>query len=148
MNGESEPTREQLQAMAYADGELEQSVRREFEQQLAARPDLAREVTQLNRLQVLARQMAGPEPMDHEWARLERDPLQRAGIGGGLLLLLIGAVGLTGWLGWEIGVSRDLNPVVKLLLWALLGGGLLMLLASIRARLRTLPFDPYTEIQR
>jgi len=148
MNGESEPTKEQLLAMAYADGELEESARKEFEQQLAARPDLAREVVQLNRLHVLARQMAGPEPMDYEWARLARDPFHRAGIGGGLLLLLIGAVGLTGWLGWEIGASDDLDPVVKLLLWALLGGGVLMLLASIRARLRTLPYDPYTEIQR
>jgi len=148
MNGESEPTKDQLLAMAYADGELEETARKEFEQKLTARPDLAREVSQLNRLQILARQMAGPEPMDHEWTRLARDPLYRTGIGGGLFLLLIGAVGLTGWLGWEIGASEDLDLVVKLLLWALLGGGVLMLLASIRARLRTLPYDPYTEIQR
>ena len=38
--------------------------------------------------------------------------------------------------------------VLKLIFGSLLLGGLLMLLASVRARLRTLPYDPYTEIQR
>ena len=147
MNGDSQPTREQLLTMAYADGELDEAARKGFEEQMASRPDLAREVAQLNRLHVLARQMAGPEPMDHEWARLERDPLHRAGIGGGLLLLLLGALALTGWIAWEVAVS-DESPGVKLIFGALLGGGLLMLLATLRARLRTLPYDPYTEIQR
>jgi anti-sigma factor RsiW len=147
MNGDSEPTRDQLLAMAYADDELDQAGRREFESRLAERPDLAREVTQLQRLQILARQMAGPEPMDHEWGRLDDDALHRVGIQGGLMLLLLAAVGLIGWSVAAVAVS-DLALWKKLICGSMLGGGLLMLLATIRARLRTLPYDPYTEIQR
>ncbi len=147
MNGDSEPTKEQLLTMAYADGELDEAGRKDFEETMATRPERVREVAQLKRLHVLARNAAGPEPMDFEWARLERDPLHRVGMGGGLLLLLLGATGLVGWGTWGIAVS-DEPLALKLLFGSLLVGGLAMLLASIRARLRTIPYDPYTEIQR
>jgi anti-sigma factor RsiW len=143
-----EPTREELLTMAYADGELDDAGRREFEQTLASRPDLGREVVQLQRLHILARNAAGPEPMDFEWARLERDVLHRAGIHGGLALLLIGAVGATGWGLWQIAVEDELGWGLKLLLGSLIAGALAMLLATVRARLRTIPYDPYTEIKR
>jgi anti-sigma factor RsiW len=148
MNSASaEPTREELLAMAYVDGELGERERREFEALLPGRPDLAREVTQLSRLAVIARQMAAPEPMDHEWRRLELDPLQRTGTTVALVLLFVGGVGLLGWLAFEL-YRSDLPLVPKLLLAALLAGSALLFLLMLRARLRTLPYDPYTEIQR
>jgi len=145
MNGE--PTEEQLNAMAYADGELDDAARREFEALLPRRPDLAREVAQLRRLQVLARHVAGPEPMDTEWARLAADPLHRGGRGLGLGLLLAGGTGGTVWAAIEI-LRGELPIWGKAGLGALLLGSFLLLVTTIRARARTLPFDPYTEIQR
>ena len=146
-NETDEPKPDQLMAMAYVDGELEESARREFERQLASRPDLAREVAQLRRLEVAARHMAGPEPADHEWSRLRREALHTGGTRLGLGLMLAGVLAAVGWLGWT--VATDPMPLVpKLALLGLLGGGTIVFFLVLRARLRTLPYDPYTEIER
>lgn len=144
----AEPTKEQLTAMAYADGELEAADRREFEELMTSRPDLAREVAQLQRLQVLARQVAGPEPMDVEWERLGHDPVHRAGGGLGMGLLLFGTLGVLLWSMFEILRADDVPVWGKLCLGGLLAGALLLMFTTLRARLRTLPFDPYTEVKR
>lgn len=148
MSGAGEPGREWLQAMAYADGELAGPERAEFEALLATRPDLQREVAQLRRLQALGRQMAGPEPMDFEWRRLEGELVHRAGLGLGFALLLIGAAALIVLAGWGIATDPDLSPSARLALGGLLGGFLVLLGVHARARLRSLPYDPYTEIRR
>jgi anti-sigma factor RsiW len=142
-----EPSRDQLLAMAYVDGELDAAARAAFEQQLSAREDLRLEVVQLQRLEVLARRMAGPEPMDHEWKRLARDPLQRTSTVVGFAALAIGATGLAGWGAFEVWTS-DMEPAPKYLLAALCAGALILFLVTLRGRLRTLPYDPYTEIER
>ena len=135
-------------AMAYADGELDEAGRREFEALMNQRPDLVREVADHQRLVVLSHQVAGPEPMDHEWRRLASDPLHQAGHGGGLLLILVALVGFTGWGGWTLATHADLHLGVRLLLGALLLGSVLLFLATLRARLRTLPYDPYRDLER
>jgi len=142
-----EPTREELLAMAYVDGELDLGARREFEAQLAGRPDLAREVAALQRLNVLARQLAGPEPMDHEWRRLDRGALHSGGSRLALALMGVGAVLLVAWSGWTL-YRSDMELVPKLAMGCLLGGALLLFLIVLRGRLRTLPYDPYTDIER
>ena len=142
-----EPSREQLLAMAYVDGELDATARAAFEVELAAREDLRREVVQLQRLGLLARSMAAPEPMDHEWQRLERDPLQRTSTVLGFVALAVGATGLAGWGGWMVWKS-ELDATPKALLAALCAGALILFLVTVRGRLRTLPYDPYTEIER
>ncbi|HUR27554.1 MAG TPA: hypothetical protein VM509_05160 [Planctomycetota bacterium] len=142
-----EPSRDELLAMAYVDGELDEAGRKEFELQLAAREDLRREVVALQKLGVLARSVAAPEPMDHEWKRLAKDPLQRTSTILGFLALAVGATGLTLWGAWSVWTSAlDLTP--KLLLAALGAGALCLFLVTLRGRLRTLPYDPYTEIER
>lgn len=133
--------------MAYVDGELDPTARAEFEAQLAAREDLRREVVSLRRLGLLARSMAAPEPIDHEWKKLARDPLQQTATVAAFMAMAIGATGLAGWGAYEIWASQQPVPV-KALLGALCGGALLLLLVTLRGRLRTLPFDPYTEIER
>ena len=141
------PSRDELLAMAYADGELTDDARRELEDRLPREPALGRLVAQYRRLEIVARQAAPPEPMDHEWRRLERDAAQRAGQGLGWALLVIGGAGLIGFGGWGLWAS-DLPLAAKLLLGALLAGGILLLGTTLRARLRTLPYDPYTEVER
>jgi len=135
-------------AMAYADGELDAAGRREFEALLEQRPDLAREVADHQRLLVLGRRMAGAEPQDHEWQRLRRDPLQRAGMGGGLLLLAVGLLGLAGEVAWSALTGGDGTLALAVSLGCLLVGCLGLLLATLRARLRTRPYDPYRDIVR
>lgn len=144
---EREPSREELEAMAYADGELEGPARAAFESRLAQRPDLVREVARHQRLNVLARHAAPPEPMDHEWRRLARDPFQRALLVVGWVLGICGALLLVGWSLHGLFTS-ELALFVKLALAALGLGFLALVLAVLRGRLLTRPYDPYTEIQR
>jgi anti-sigma factor RsiW len=142
-----EPTRDELLAMAYVDGELTSEGRAEFESRLAASPELRREVSQLKELELLARAAAPREPMDHEWDELARDPVQRGSLGMGWTLLVLGVLGCLGYGTFALLVSGA-PPLVKVLVCALFSGLALLLGATVRARLRTLPLDPYRKIQR
>jgi len=144
---EREPSHDELLAMAYADGELDPRERGAFEQRLAASPALAREVARYQRLQTLASQMAPPEPMDHEWRRLSRDPVQRLLLVFGWILLALASGTLLVWSEYSIAVSH-MSLVPKLALGGFLLGATLLAAAVLRARLRTRPYDRYTEVQR
>ena len=133
--------------MAYADGELPHDERAQFERRLSADARLAREVARYRSLQVLAREVAPPEPMDFEWRRLARDPLQRALAIGGWLLAALGALGLVGWGEYVVAIS-SMPLLPKLALGGLALGIVMLFAAAIRARLRTRAYDPYTEVQR
>ena len=142
------PSEDELRAMAWVDGELGPDEARAFEARMAREPALAREVTELRALELLARQMAPPEPADHEWERLAHEPLHREGtrLATGLIL-----GGLTAaWIAmlWFLATAEDLELLPKTLLLAVLGGLTLLFLLVLRARLRTLPYDPYTKVKR
>ena len=145
---EREPTRDELLAMAYVDGELDRAAREELERRMADEPALAREVAELKKLEVIARQTAPPEPMDHEWNRLRKGLVHRGGHLVGFLFLALGSIGLAVW--GMIGVLRDdeTELTAKVLLSLLILGALTLFLVILRGRLRTLPYDPYTEVQR
>ena len=142
-----EPTRDELLAMAYVDGELTAEGRAELEGRLAASPELRREVSQLKELELLARAAAPREPMDHEWEELARDPVQRGSLGLGWVLLVLAVLGALGYGVFELFAS-DAAPLLKLLVGALALGLALLLGATVRARLRTYPLDPYRKVQR
>ncbi|NOT29880.1 MAG: hypothetical protein HOP15_05455 [Planctomycetes bacterium] len=147
MRNEREPTRDELLAMAYVDGELSAEGRAELESRLGQSPELRREVSELKELELLARAAAPKEPMDHEWAALAKDPVQRAALGLGWTLLIVGFLGLSALGLWQL-FRSDAPLALKLLVPALLLGGALLLGATLRARLRTLPLDPYRKVQR
>jgi anti-sigma factor RsiW len=144
---ERAPTRDEMLAMAYADGELDEAAAAAFEARLASEPALARELAELRQLAVLARRIAPPEPADYEWRRLEAEWLHGGGQSFGLLLLALAALGLGGCAIWWLFASA-LPIAVKVFAWAGLVGILLLLGLAIRARRRTLPFDPYTQVKR
>lgn len=144
---EPPPTRDELLTMAYVDGELGPDDRRELEARMAHEPHLARQVAEYKGLELIARQMAPKEPQDYEWERLARDPAQRSGTFLGFLALAVGLLGLAGWAVFRVAVS-DMETTPKLLLGSAVGGLTLLFLIVLRARLRLLPTDPYTKVQR
>jgi anti-sigma factor RsiW len=142
-----EPTQDELLAMAYADGELAPAERRAFEERIAREPLLAREVTELRELDVLARHASPPEPADHEWERIARSPSQRTLLPLAWTLIVVATIVLAGWILWtECTCGLELVP--KLAVIALTAGLLLLAGLALRNRLRTLPYDPYTKVKR
>jgi anti-sigma factor RsiW len=144
---EREPTRDELLAMAFADGELAGAERDAFEARLSSSPELRAQVTQYQRLAVLERAFCPSEPADHEWAALERELVRRAGRRIGFLLLGLGALAALVWMGWTA-ASSSLPTVAKLVLLFVLLGVTILFLVVLRARLRTLPYDPYRDVKR
>ena len=142
------PTRDELDAMAYADDELTGEARAAFEARLATEAALGREVARLRSLSLLARPSAPAEPMDHEWARLADDPVHQTGLRFGGLLVLVSSVGLLAWLLYALAIDPELETVPKVLLLTSAAGFGLWFLAILRGRLRTRPFDPYTSVKR
>jgi anti-sigma factor RsiW len=142
-----QPSKDELLAMAYVDGELDSEQREAFEQRLPEEPQLLREVAEHNSLAVLARQLTPPEPMDHEWRRLDGENLHGKGIPLGLLLSAIGALGLIFWGAVGILLSGH-EPMLKCFFILLLGGLSGVFLLVFRARIQTQHLDPYTKVQR
>ena len=142
-----EPTRDELLAQAYVDDELAAEERAEFERRLRSEVALRREVAELKKLELLTRQQAPPEPIDHEWSRLDAELLHAGGSRLATWLLLLGAVGGAAYGVFEV-FRSDLGLLPKLFLGLACAGLLLLFLLTLRARLRTLPYDPYTQVKR
>ncbi|MDA1265572.1 MAG: hypothetical protein O2816_10885 [Planctomycetota bacterium] len=148
MNAQTEPSRDELLAMAYVDGELSAEDRDSVEARMPSEPDLARQVSHYQALELLARQMAPPEPADHEWARLEGDLLHSSGSKVGWFLFAAGGLGLAGYGVYGLATAGSLNPVPRACLLCLVAGVGILLGTTLRARLRIMPYDPYRKVQR
>ncbi len=148
MNRESEhPSRDELLGMAYVDDELVPQQREQLEQRLANEPELLRQVTAYQKLEVLARHNAPPEPTDLEWERILDSSIHQAGTRTGWTLLCAGMIGLF-LLGCIATLQADLDAVTKALILAPLLGFTVLLSIRFRDRQRLIPFDPYTEVKR
>jgi len=141
------PSRDELLAMAFVDDELAPEARAEFEQRLAREPALRREVSALKDLELLAREAAPKELVEHEWAALAREPAQRAALGLGATLLVVGVLALATY-GVYFLIEAPLPPLLRWPLVTVLLGGAFLFGAVLRARLRTLPHDPYRHVRR
>ena len=134
--------------MAFVDGELEPAAHAAFAARLATKPTLAREVAELRGLAIAAREMAPPEPADHEWQRLRGEDAHRLGLGLGISALFVGGLVLVGWAVLWVRQSEALPGPVRWALYLIIFGGTVLFLTVLRARLRTLPLDPYTHVRR
>lgn len=142
-----EPTENELLAMAYADGELTDEARADFEQAMSSDTSLRGEVSELKRLEVLARSCAPKEPLDYEWERLRSEAVHVAGIRAGWLCTSIAVMSGILWLLYAAACS-DFGFAFKLCLFSAVGGFFLLLAMTLRVRLMTLKHDPYRDVRR
>ena len=143
-----EPSEDELTAMAYADGELSDSARAQAAERLSTDEAFALRVAHYQRLDVATRTATPPEPADTAHAQLAANPTQRITITMGWLSLTLGAIGFYAWLVYEMIQDKEMDALPKTLILGAIAGFLLLLLAVLRNRLRELPHDPYTKIQR
>lgn len=144
---ERPPTDDELLAMAYADGELDAPARAQFEARMAREPELGREVAAQLKLQIRAREAAPSEPEDFEWARITRSRPRRYVLAIAWIFILLDVLGLIGFGMYEF-LTSGAPLLFKLAVTLGLAAFLAWFALVVRARIRTLPYDPYTEIRR
>ncbi len=143
-----EPTEDELFAMAYADGELDSEARREAAKRIAEDDAFALRVAHYQRLDVTARTALSHEPQDTARAKLANEPLQRATLSLGWMTATFGFIAFYAWVFYEILQNEEMSGAPKVFLLCATGGLFLLFLSVLRGRLRELPYDPYTDIER
>ncbi|MFT5290453.1 MAG: hypothetical protein ACI8PQ_003373 [Planctomycetota bacterium] len=145
---EREPTRDQLLAMAYCDGELATDALEDFEARLEREPALLKEVSELKALEVIARAVAPREPGDYVRKRLADEPLQSGLTGLAFFCLIAAAVLGSGSCCWFLVTDDSLSVFGRLLCCLAVGGVVLLFLLTLRQRLLLIPHDPYRRVER
>ncbi len=143
----SQPTTDELLAMAYADGELSPEAVRVFEARLAHEARLRVLVADQQRIAILAREAAPSEPLELATLIVERGTphLFLASFGRALLGLAIAWVAVWMCLACFDGTWRP--PIAGAALAATLGLGFLALRAWL-VRRATHHLDPYRDVRR
>jgi ferric-dicitrate binding protein FerR (iron transport regulator) len=138
--------------MAVLDGECTDDERREFDELLARRPDLAADWKRMQRLQEVTVTMGMARPSEEVWDRYRRTVLHRAERGIAWTLIAIGAGVLAAtslWLWIESWVASDLPLYVKGAIGAVMVGGALLIVSILRERWHLSRRDPYSrEVER
>ncbi len=142
------PSAEELQAMAYADGELSREETVQFERRMEVEPGLVHLVAENHALDVLARRLAPREPADHNWADLRQDPAFRATVGAGWVLVLIAAAVSFALAIWAIATNSSISPIGRSVILGSLAGFVLLFLSVLWRRVRAFPLDPYRHVER
>ena len=142
------PSEDELLSMAYADGELSAEERLTFEQRLGAEPALARHVAEYLALDVISRKVAPPEPQDHEWARLQLEPLFAGTLSTGWKLVIAGSLATLALTVFGVATNEGLSIFTRLAILTALLGFVLLFLTVLMRRLRTFELDPYRHVER
>jgi anti-sigma factor RsiW len=145
--GDSHETFEILM-MGYLDGELVDTDHERFHSHLQSCARCSVEIVRYRRINDLASALRPREPQDYELERFWKVLYNRMERRGAWLLLAAGVLVLTSLLVVEVVLTPLLSSWVKLGIGALAVGFVLLFLNVLRARLRTLPYDRYREIQR
>ena len=145
---ERAPTEDELLSMAYADGELSPEERLTFEQRLSEEPTLARHVAEYLALDVISRRVAPREPQDHEWARLQLEPLFAGTLSTGWKLVIAGSLATLALTVFGVATNEGLSIFMRLAILTALLGFVLLFLTVLMRRLRTFELDPYRHVER
>ena len=133
--------------MAYVDDQLDPEAKQEFERRLSQEEPLRREVTALQRLDLIARTAAPPEHIDIAWKEVDEDPAQSSFISLGWIATIVGAFGVAA-------TCIQLVTQARIPLWerasiiCLVSGLTVLFLTIARRRWRTRHADPYTSVKR
>ncbi len=154
MSGEDRQDRERSRhlLMAELDGELTPQERGELERALAADAELRAERARLHELKEVTGAMKLKEPPEEIWEGYWVSVYNRAERGLGWVLLSLGAVVLLLYGSWHAVWALLDDPAlplpIKLAIFGVAAGGLILLFSVGREKLFTRLRDPYKEIQR
>lgn len=154
MNGKIPDTDDRARdlMMAALDGELSGEQRAELDRMLAADERLRGEWTKLQKVKEVTDTMGYREPPDEIWGDYWTSVYNRLERGLGWILASIGALILIGFGLWhavhDVLADSGLPGFIKLALFALLLGAVILIFSVLREKLFTRSRDAYREIQR
>ena len=150
--GSEDRSRARSLMMAALDGEIAADERAELERLLAAEPELRAEWQSLGKVKEVTHTMNYRKPPDETWDHYFESVYNRLERGLGWTLVSLGTIALAGYALWELVqallADTELPALVKLGVFALLLGGVILLVSVVRERLFTRRSDPYRGIQR
>jgi len=151
MNGRDEHDVRDLM-MAALDGELAPAERAELVRRLAADPELSKEWERLQRLKELTTMSKIKSPPEAQWDHYRRSVYNRIERGVGWILVSVGAAVLIGYGLWEaiqsLLADTSMPEYLKLAIFALGAGAVVLLISIVREKLFTYRHDPYKEVER
>ena len=138
--------------MAAVDGELTAEQRAALDQRLAADPELAAEMRRLERLKEVTSMTQIDSRPEEQWRVYWQDVYNRMERGLGWILVSLGASVLASYGLWEA-VSHMLADTsvpwfLKLAIFALGAGMIVLFVSALREKLFTHKHDPYKEVER
>jgi len=131
----------------YLDGELTQGDAQKVRLHLEDCAECRRLYDELRDLQGLARSTVFRMPTDDQWREMPVGGASRIARGLGWLFLMVWAVLVTGFAGWQLLVSPQ-NLFLKVLLFAGVAGLALVFLSALLDRLRHRRTDRYDGVQK
>lgn len=138
--------------MAALDGELDAAERAELERRIAADPELEAEWTRLLEVKELTRMSMIKSPPEEQWNRYKSSVFNRIERGIGWLLVSLGATVLLCYGLWqamsELWADASMPTFLKLAIFALGAGSIVLFVSIGREKLFTHHHDPYKEVER
>ncbi len=134
--------------MGYLDGELTEPDHEVFRAHLESCAQCSRELVHYRRLTDIASSVKLREPQDHELDRFWQVLYNRMERRSSWLFLVAGVVLVTSFIVAEVARTHLLAWWLKLGIGAIALGFLLLFINVLRARLKTMPYDRYREVQR
>lgn len=138
--------------MAALDDELEVAERKEIEKKISADPELRAEWRRLCNLKELTTMTTIKSPPDEQWDHYRHSVFHRLERGLGWLLVSVGATVLLCFGLWQavqaIWADTSMPEYLKLAVFALGAGAIILFVSVAREKLFTHRHDPFKEIQR
>jgi len=138
--------------MAALDGEISTDERADLDRVLERHPEIRQEYRMMQRVKEVTGTMTYREPPEETWDRYWVSIYNRLERGIGWILISVGAVVLLSWGAWEvlgeIWGDTGIPLGVKLAIFTVAAGLLILAVSVVREKLFTYRRDPYKEIER
>ena len=152
MSGNNNGERARRLMMAALDGEITSEDRRELDRILEHDPDLRGEWKRMSRVKEVTDAMTYSDPPDDLWDDYWHGVYNRVERGIGWIVMSLGAMVLLGYGAWEVtgAILEDTSAplLVKIAIFAVLIGLVVLLVSVIREKLFTRKRERYKEVKR
>jgi len=152
VSGNNNGERARRLMMAALDGEITSEERRELDRILEHDPEIRGEWERMSRVKEVTDAMTYSAPPDDLWDDYWRGVYNRFERGIGWIILSLGAMALLGYGAWEItgAILKDTSAplFVKLAIFAVFAGTIVLLVSVIREKLFTGKRERYKEVKR